>query len=49
MSLKGEISLIRTLTDHAVWQGDLALRGAWVDLLLRPIPRTQFCSKEAKP
>jgi hypothetical protein len=35
MSLKGEISLIRTLTDHAVWQGDLALRGAWVDLLLR--------------
>jgi len=35
MSLKGEISLIRTLTDHAVWQGDLAVRGAWIDLLLR--------------
>ena len=33
--LKGEIALVRSLEDHAVWQGDLALRGAWVDLLLR--------------
>lgn len=35
MSLQGQICLIRALTDHTVWQGDLALRGAWVDLLLR--------------
>lgn len=35
MSLQGQICLIRAMTDHSVWQGDLALRGAWVDLLLR--------------
>jgi len=35
MALKGEINLVRTLADHPLWQGDLALRGAWVDLLLR--------------
>jgi hypothetical protein len=35
MNLKGQICLVRALADHAIWQGDLALRGAWVDLLLR--------------
>lgn len=35
MNLKGQICLVRAMADHAIWQGDLALRGAWVDLLLR--------------
>lgn len=35
MKLNGTIQVVRALTDHAIWSGDLAVRGAWVDLLLR--------------
>ena len=33
--LIGHVKLVRELTAHAIWRGDMAVRGAWADLLLR--------------